>query len=104
MAKAKYSYLYNGQVVRNSNRLYKYGLVNHNNAVIACSSTEQGALKDKVYYTNMRSRGLEKLKKQLAQGKTENQFGSIAEQIEDYENFLEKLSKWHTVELEIREN
>ena len=33
MAKTKYSYLYNGQVVRNSNRLYKYGLVNHNNAV-----------------------------------------------------------------------
>ena len=31
MTKAKYTYLYNGKEVRNSNKVYKYALINTNN-------------------------------------------------------------------------
>ena len=96
MAKAKYSYLYNGRVVRNSNRLYKYGLVNENNAVIACSSTEEGALKDKIWYLNKSERGLAKYSK-LEDEKSKAY-------ADDLRKHIEKLNKWHVVELEVREN
>ena len=98
MAKTKYSYLYNGQVVRNSNRLYKYGLVNKDDVVIACSSTEKGALKDKVYYTNFYKRGLEHCNKLLAKGETVNKIvGDLKEHKADLEKSIDNVSKWHVV-------
>lgn len=93
MAKTKYSYLYNSQVVRNSNRLYKYGLVNHNNAVIACSSTEKGALKDKVTYLNLHKRNLEYYIKH-----------NDKSYIDCTKQDIANTEKWHVVELEVREN
>jgi hypothetical protein len=92
MAKTKYSYKYNGEVVRNSNRLYKYGLVNHKGRVIACSSTENGALKNKVSYLNHFKHQLEWCKKH------EPQF------VEGYTTDLANTEKWHVVELEVIEN
>ena len=92
MAKTKYSYKYNGQIVRNSNRLYKYGLVNHKGVVTACSSTEKGALKDKVWYLNHFKRQIEWCKKH------EPQF------VDGYTTDLANTEKWHVVELEVIEN
>lgn len=92
MARTKYSYKYNGEVVRNSNRLYKYGLVNHTGVVIACSSTEKGALKDKVWYLNHFKRELEWCKKH------DQKF------VEGYQKDITNTEKWHVVELEVIEN
>ena len=92
MARTKYSYKYNGEVVRNSNRLYKYGLVNHNDAVIACSSTEQGALKEKTWWLNHSKKELEYCKKHEPK------------YVEGYETDIANIEKWHLVELEVIEN
>lgn len=93
MARTKYSYKYNGKIVRNSNRLYKYGLVNHNDAVIACSGTEKGALKDKISWQNRISRNLAYYEKK-----------NMANYIVEAKHELENIGKWHVVELEIIEN
>ena len=93
MARTKYSYKYKGQIVRNSNRLYKYGLVNHNDVVIACSGTEKGALKDKTSWRNHISRNLAFYEKK-----------NMASGIADAKHDLENIEKWHTVELEVIEN
>lgn len=92
MARTKYTYMYNGQIVRNSNRLYIYGLVNHNDVVIACSSTEKGALKDKVWYLNHFKRELEYCKKH------DPKF------VPGYEKDLANTEKWHLVKLEVIEH
>lgn len=93
MAKAKYTYYYNGKVVRNSNRLYKYGLVNQYDEVIACSSTSQGALKDKSYYLNLHKRNLAYYEK-----------NNLTQEIEWTKNAIANTEKWHVVELEVKEN
>lgn len=93
MAKAKYSYLYKGEIVRNSNRLYKYGLVNQYDKVIACSSTTQGALKDKSYYLNLHKRNLAYYEKH-----------NKVEYIEGTKEDIANTEKWHVVELEVKEN
>ena len=92
MAKTKYSYQYKGQIVRNSNNKYVYGLVNHNDKIIACSGTEQGALKEKVWHLNHFKKQLEWCKKY------EPRF------VESYETDLSNTEKWHVVELEVIEN
>ena len=92
MAKTRYSYKYNGQVVRNSNRLYKYGLVNHNDEVIACSSTEQGALKERTWWLNHLSRELQYFKK------------NKPEYVTGCERDISNTEKWHLVDLEVVEN
>ena len=93
MAKTKYSYKYNGKIVRNSDRIYKYGLVNHDNVIIACSGTEKGALKDKIFMQNHISRNLAYFEKT-------NKVKYIADAKQDLEN----IEKWHVVELEMIEN
>ncbi len=93
MAKTKYSYKYNGQIVRNSNRLYKYGLVNHEDIVVACSSTEKGALKDKSWYLNHYERNLEFAVKH-----------NNTEYAANYQAWIDNIKKWHVVELEVVEN
>lgn len=93
MARTKYSYKYNGHIVRNSNRLYKHGLVNHNDAVIACSGTEKGALKEKISWQNHISR-------ELAYYEKKNEVNYI----DDAKHDLENIAKWHVVELEVIEN
>lgn len=92
MAKTKYTYKYNGQIVRNSNKLYKYGLVNHLDAVIACSGTEQGALKQKTWYLNH------------YKGHIEYCIKHAPDYTEHYKQELANTEKWHTVELEVIEN
>lgn len=92
MAKTIYTYMYNGNVVRMSNRIYEYGLVNHIGAVIACSSTEKGALKEKVWHLNFFNRQLEWCKKHEPK--------SVA----GYELDIANTEKWHTVKLERKEN
>ena len=91
MAKTKYSYKYNGAIVRNSNRLYQYGLVNHYDLVIACSSTEQGALKNRTSWLNHLRGQLEWCKK------------NKPEWVKGYENDIANTEKWHTVKLEVIE-
>lgn len=93
MSKTKYSYLYNGKVVRNSNRLYKYGLVNHCNAVISCSNTEKGALKDKIWLLNLHKRNLAYYIKH-----------NDKEFIEETKQDIANVEKWHIVELGVRVN
>jgi hypothetical protein len=93
MAKAKYTYLYNGEIVRNSNRLYKYGLVNHYNKVVACSSSSQGVLKEKTYWLNVHKRNLEYYIKH-----------NKKEDIDYTKQDIENVEKWHVVELEVKEN
>lgn len=92
MARTKYSYKYNGEVVRNSNNKYHYGLVNHNNKVIACSGTEQGALKNKITKLNF-------LKRQLAWCEKHE-----VEHVHWYESDIANTEQWHVVELEVIEN
>ena len=92
MAKTKYSYLYNGVVCRRSNRVYEYGLVNHEDVIIACSSTEKGALKDKVWWLNHLGRELEYCKKHKP------------DFVKGYERDIANTEKWHTVKLERKEN
>lgn len=92
MTKTKYTYLYNGKVVRNSNRVYEYGLVNHNGEVIACSSTEKGALKLKISEINRHKHNLEYYKKHKPQ------------YAEYSEIDLANTEKWHTAKLERKEN
>ena len=94
MAKAKYTYLYNGNVVRNSNHVYEYGLVNHYDAIIACSGTEAGALKVKTRELNFLKRQLEYCKKHKKQ----------TEFIKGYETDIANTEKWHTIKLERKEN
>ena len=92
MAKTRYSYKYNGQIVRNSNNLYKYALVNHLDAVIACSGTEQGARRNIAF-------PLKIAKKNLAYClKKEPDKAAI------YEQKIKDIEKWHVVELEVIEN
>lgn len=91
MARTKYSYQYKGQIVRNSNRLYAYGLVNENDKVIACSGTEQGALKQKVSWLNHLKRQLEWCKKNNTQW------------VSGYETEIAEVETWHTVPLEVIE-
>lgn len=93
MAKTKYTYKYNGVICRNSNNLYKYGLANEEDVVVACSSTEQGALKDKKYNIN---RCTNNMNYYLKHNKPEN--------AEHYRKMIEMYQKWHVVELEIIEN
>lgn len=93
MAKTRYTYKYNGVVVRNSNNLYKYGLVNHAGAVVACSGTEQGAAKN---IQSQRKTYESKLKYFQEKGGQEY--------ISYYIEMLENIKKWHVVELEIIEN
>ena len=92
MAKTKYSYKYNGIICRNSNNLYKYGLVNHVDAVVACSGTEKGVLKHKNYELN---RCTNNMNFYLKKNKLEN--------AEYYKQQIEKIKTWHVVELEIIE-
>ena len=92
MARTKYSYKYNGQVVRNSNRLYTHGLVNHCGAVIACSSTEQGVLNQKTKELNFFKKQLEYCKKHKP------------EWVASYETDVANIEKWYTVKLEVIEN
>lgn len=89
MSKANYTYLYNGIIVRKSNRVYNFGLINHDGAIIACSSTEQGALKEKKFWLNHYKRNIEYCEKK---GKLER-----AELIKVD---LENVKKWHIVTLE----
>lgn len=93
MAKTKYTYKYNGVICRNSNNLYKYGLANENDVVVACSSTEQGALRDKTY--NIK-RCTENMNYYLKHNKPK--------EAEYYKQYVETFKKWHVVELEIIEN
>lgn len=93
MAKAKYTYKYNGIVVRNSNRLYSFGLVNHVGGVIASSSTEQGALK-------VKNETITRLEKNIDYYRGKGK----AEYLEAAEKDLENAKKWHTVILEKIEN
>ena len=93
MAKTKYTYKYNGVVVRNSNNLYKYGLVNHAGKVVTCSGTEYGAAKN---IQSQRKTYESKLK--LFQEK------NLQENIKYYTEMLENIKMWHVVELEIIEN
>lgn len=92
MAKKNYTYKYNGNVVRNSDHEYKYGLVNEHDAVIKCSGTEKGALAE-------RTRELNFLQKQLEYSKKHN-----PEYVDGYERAIENTKKWHTVELEVIKN
>ena len=93
MAKTKYRYLYNGSVVRNSNRLYVFGLVNHVGGVVACSATEQGVLK-------VKNETLTRLENNI---KFYEKKGKI-EYCDLAKKDLENVKKWHTVKLERVEN
>lgn len=92
MSKTKYTYVYNGKVVRNSNNLYKYALVNHLNNVVSCSSTEEGAQKAITFPLKVAKNNLEYCKKKKP------------EAVAIYEQELENFKKWHVVKLEIIEN
>lgn len=93
MAKTRYTYKYNGSVVRNSNRLYAFGLVNHVGGVIACSATEQGVLK-------VKNSEIARLKGNIEsyERKGNDKYLDLARQD------LENVKKWHTVELEVIKN
>lgn len=93
MAKTKYTYKYNGQIVRNSDHIYKFGLVNHIGGVIACSATEKGALKAKNTEIARLERNIVYLEKK---GKKDY--------LESAKQCLDDVKKWHTVELEVIEN
>ena len=93
MAKEKYSYIYKGQIVRNSNRIYFYGLVNHYDAVVACSATEQGAQKQKSWQLNYYKR---QYLRYIAKGDQEA--------IDRTKQEIANIEKWHTVKLELKEN
>lgn len=92
MAKTRYTYKYNGVVVRNSNNVYRYGLVNHLGGVIACSGTGKGALKNIAFPMKIAKKNLEYCQK------------NKPEKVAYYEQQLENLKKWHVVELEVVEN
>ena len=93
MAKTRYTYKYNGIVCRNSNKLYKYGLVNEFDKVIACSGTKEGALKNKTWRINLENKSLAKC---LADKKYRH--------TEYHAENLKVLKMWHIVELEVIEN
>lgn len=93
MAKAKYTYYYNGEIVRNSNRLYKYGLVNHHNKVVACSSTINNLNKEKNSLLKLHK---DNLKAYIRDN--DNEF------IEYTKQDIANVEKWHVVELEVKEN
>ncbi len=90
---AKYTYLYNGKVVRKSDHEYNFGLLDHNGEIIACSKTEQGALKrrnDELRITKENARYYEK----------HNQ----AEYLEDCKKWIDIFeNQWHVVKLERKE-
>ena len=92
MAKTKYTYLYNGQVVRNSNRLYRYGLLSGNH-IIACSGTTKALESEK-------SRALKLNESELNYYTKKND----AEYIEACKADVERVKAWQIVELEVREN
>lgn len=93
MARTRYTYKYKGAIVRNSNNLYKYALVNHLDAVIACSGTEQGARRNISTHLKMaESKAAFYTKKKCPENAA-----FYTQQIED-------VKKWHVVELEIIKN
>ena len=93
MAKTKYTYKYNGQIVRNSDHVYKFGLANDIGGVLACSATEKGALKPKSTEMSRLEREIVYLEK-----KGKKDF------LESAKQRLEDVKKWHIVELEVIEN
>lgn len=93
MAKTRYTYKYNGIVCRNSNKLYKYGLVNHEDVVIACSGTKEGALKNKTWRINLENKSLVKCL-----------YDKRYDHAEYHAENLKMLKMWHIVELEVIEN
>ena len=92
MAKTNYTYKYNGVIVRNSNNVYQYGLVNHNGAVIKCSGTEKGALAE-------RTRTINFLTKQL-----NYYIKHKPEWVDGCKQDIANTEKWHVVELEVIKN
>lgn len=92
MAKTRYSYKYNGKIVRNSNNLYKFALVNHHDKVVACSGTEKGALKNVQYALK------------VAQSNYNYCMRKEPDKAAYYEKEIEQIKTWHVVELEVIEN
>lgn len=88
-----YSYVYKGQVVRNSNRIYEFALVNHNDIVIACSSTEKGALKEKTSRIKLCDHNIEYW---VQKGKEDK--------ADVYRQEMAKVEMWHTVKLKRIDN
>ena len=93
MAKTRYTYKYNGIICRNSNNLYKYGLVNEFDKVIACSGTENGVLREKRYELKRCNDNIQSCQKR-----------NKTEWVESYTERLAAVEKWHVVELEVIEN
>ena len=92
MAKAKYTYLYNGKEVRNSNKVYKYALINTNNKAVACSINAQSLAKQKEQAIISRKNALAYLEKN---GNETN--------IANAKECLEEAEKWFIAELEVKE-
>ena len=93
MAKTKYIYFYKGLVVRNSNRLYKFGLLNHWGFVVACSANAKSLLSEKNRIIKLNESNL-----RAAIRDNDTELAECAK--EDLEN----TKKWTVVELEVRES
>ncbi len=93
MAKAKYTYYYNGEVARQSNKVYKYGLANKDNKIIACSINKNTLEKQKEQAITSRQNALN----YFIKTNDEKYITSAKEEVE-------QAKKWFIVELEQKEN
>ena len=56
--KKKYTYFFNGKIVRKSDRVYKFGLADEDNEITMCSGTYDGCLREKARLIKDAERGL----------------------------------------------